>query len=210
MQRISVFSFTVLLAAAFLLSDGVFREAKAQARWRQTVEIIAPVQREEATGALLDTLVQVAERRNLRLRRSPEDGERLSFSALEEALLSEGVDFSSANRVFITYRFEADQRGLQTTIEKLYFIYRPEGGESQDIPIFSVDATEAVVQNTLTNSGLPERTNEVALRPFYQQLLFHNLPESQLVALGGEVIRDQQEAERERERVLRTIRRFLY
>lgn len=210
MQRISVFSFTVLLAAAFLLSDGVFREAKAQARWRQTVEIIAPVQQEEATGALLDTLVQVAERRNLRLRRSPEDEERLSFSALEEALLSEGVDFSSANRVFITYRFEADQRGLQTTIEDLYFIYRPEGGESQDIPIFSVDATEPVVQNTLTNSGLPERTNEVALRPFYQQLLFHNLPESQLVALGGEVIRDQEEAERERERVLRTIRRFLY
>jgi hypothetical protein len=40
--------------------------------------------------------------------------------------------------------------------------------------------------------------------------MFHKLPESQLVSLGGDVIRNAEKAEAERQRLLRAVQHFLY
>lgn len=200
----------VVLGVAFLLLGIGGRAARAQAVWRQSVKVIAPVRTEGVIGALLDTLVSVAKRRDLKLRRSPQASVPLAVGVLQERLLEQGVSLTSANRVFISYRFVSDPHGFETTIERFYFIYRPPGGDANDIPIFTVDATRPAIQKVLRNSGMPVITNQAAIRPFYEQLLFHKLPESQLVALGGRVIRDRELAEHRRQQVLQTIRRLLY
>ncbi len=212
LRSLARFSVLAALAALFVTAAHAPQTAQAQSpQWRQTVEVITPVKEDDVTGALLDTLMHVAQRNSLELLRSPDAESKTSFGALEEELLNQGVDFTSANQMFITYRFEADRRGLETTITDLYFIYRPADATGDtDIPIFKLDATDPVIRKTLVESGMQKRTNEVAFEPFHDQLLFHNLPESQLVALGGDVIRDPDEAEKERQRVLRTVRRFLY
>ena len=52
--------------------------------------------------------------------------------------------------------------------------------------------------------------NEAAFEPFYDQLTFHQLENSTVVAIGGRVIRDPDRAAAERERLLATVRRFIY
>ena len=66
------------------------------------------------------------------------------------------------------------------------------------------------IADLLANSGMTLRTNEASFSPFREQLMFHKLPSSQLVALGGNVIRDAEDAEAERQRLLRAVQRFLY
>lgn len=133
-----------------------------------------------------------------------------SFRTLEDDLFSEGLDFSSANRVFLTYKLQADQRGFRSEIQDIYFIYRPEGYEDVDTPIFYVRGDEPAVRRMILSGGTQMLTNEAAFEPFYDQLLFHKLEESTVVAVGGRVIRDPERAEAERERLLATVRRFTY
>lgn len=194
-----------LLLAAIALAPA----ASAQTRWLQTVQVIAPVDEYRVTGALLDSLVHAAERGGVTVKREPEDAAR-SFRALEDDLLREGYDFSSANRVFISYRLEATQRGFVSEIQDLHFIYRPEGYEDIDVPILYLDAREAPVRRVLVSGGTRQLQNQAAFEPFYDQLLFHQLADASVVSVGGRVVRDPQEARAEKERLLATIRRFLY
>lgn len=183
--------------------------ATAQTRWLQTVQVIAPVDEYRVTGALLDSLLQVVPRSGVTLRREPEEAAR-SFRALEDELLREGYDFTSANRVFISYRLEATQRGFVSEIEDLFFIYRPEGYEDIDVPILHLDAREAPVRRVLVSGGTRQAQNQAAFEPFFDQLRFHQIAEASVVSVGGRVIRDEQEARAEKERLLATIRRFVY
>lgn len=182
--------------------------AHAQARWLQTVQVIAPVDELGITGVFRDSLIQVVQR-GAAVRREP-DGSVASFRTLEDDLFSEGLDFSSANRVFLTYKLQADQRGFRSEIQDIYFIYRPEGYEDVDTPIFYVRGDEPAVRRMILSGGTQMLTNEAAFEPFYDQLLFHKLEESTVVAVGGRVIRDPERAEAERERLLATVRRFTY
>ena len=184
---------------------------QAQSRWLRTVEVVTPVSQEDITGALLDTLVMVVQRNDIGVKRSPEDEAETTLEALDNQILDEGLDYSSATHVFITYQYEATQLGLDTDILSMYFIFRPDQANENDIPIFFLDATHPSIRNTLISNGTQLRVNEAAFLPFWDQLMLNKLPdESQIVAVGGEIIRDAEEAETEKVQLLNTIRKFMY
>lgn len=188
------------------------RQAQAQ-RWLQTVEVVTPVEAAGPTGALLDTLTNVLRRQeqDLPLRREP-DGPSTTFRELEEDLLSEGLDFSSANRLFINYRLEADERGYSEIIESLYFIYRPQQAGETDVPIFYLDMSNPQTREAVFDSGTRLHVNEAVFEPFRQQLTFPKLIQngSSLVSVGSRILRDSTAALREKERLMETIQRFSY
>lgn len=184
-------------------------EAHAQARWLQTVQVIVPVDDFSATGVFRDSLTQVIQRGGVTLRREP-DGVPVSFRALEDGLFEEGLDFTSANQAFLTYKLEASQRGFRSEIQDIYFIYRPEGFDDVDLPIFYVKGDDPAVRRLILSGGTQMLTNEAAFEPFYDQLAFHQLENSTVVAISGRVIRDPERAAAERERLLATVRRFMY
>ena len=197
------------LLAALCLLIGIAHSAQAQTRWLQTVEVIAPVDDYTVTGVFRDSLIQVMQRGKVELRREPESAVR-TFRSIEDDLYGEGLDFTSANRVFLTYRLEASQRGFTSEIEKIYFIYRPEGFDDVDMPIFYVSGKDPAVRRLIMSGGTQMLANEAAFEPFYDQLTFHHLEESTVVSVGGRLIRDPDKAAEERERLLATVRRFIY
>ena len=198
---------SVTLVVLVSLGPGL---VQAQTRWLQNVELITPVREQLVTGALLDTLSDVILRYDVILKRSPEDADTLSYNALESELWTKGLDFTSATHLFVGYRLEANQRRFNAVITHLYFIYRPPEIVGIDEPIFYLDATQSIIQHVLNNSGTSSRFNEAAIIPFREQLTFHKLPESLLVSISGRVIRDSTEAVSEKNRLLSTIRRFVF
>ena len=197
----------LLLLAVTVLQPGI---ARAQSRWMQNVEFITPVKDEYVTRALLDTLFSVLQHKPVALKRTPDDADTLSYYDLESTLLSTGLDFTSASHLFIGYRLEADQRRFQSHITHFFFIYRPEDIDAVDIPIFYLEADQPAIRRMLQYSGTPLPFNEAGIHPFREQLVFHKLPESTLVRVSGRVIRDPAKAAAEKERLLTTIRRFVF
>ena len=197
----------LILLAGTVLSPGV---VWAQSRWVQNVELVTPVKDEYVTRALLDTLFNVIQREPVALKRTSDDADTLSYSDLEDALLRAGLDFTSASHLFIGYRLEADQRRFQSHITHLFFIYRPEEIDAVDIPIFHLDTEQPAIGRVLQYSGTPLPYNEVGVQPFREQLVFHKLPESTIVRISGQVIRDPAKAAAEKERLLAIIRRFVF
>jgi len=130
------------LAVALLLFI-LPRDAQAQ-RWLQTTQVIAPVEADTPTRALLDTLVNVIDRSDsLMVKRSPEDATRMPVRELENMLLDqEGVGLSSANNVFIDYRFEVNRDGFRERVTELFFIFRPPGTGEEDIPIMYLSGND--------------------------------------------------------------------
>lgn len=199
-----------LFAAIALLFVTASWPASAQSRWQQTVQAITPVRSEQITGALLDSLIAVSQRGDVRLRRSPDDDTEYSVTELEDLLLDDGLDITSANQMFVTYRYEADQRSFKTDILELYFIYRPVEYEDADTPIAIVDATQPLVRNMLVSNGTTLATNEAVFEPFWDQLRLHQLEDGTVVKVGSKIIRDEKEAAFEKDKILNIIRRFLY
>lgn len=185
-------------------------KAHAQTRWLQTVEMITPLQDDYVTRALLDSLVAALMYEDLPVKRSPEDTQPMSFVTLEDGLLNEGLDFTSATHLFVGYRLEANQRRFVSDITHLFFIYRPEEAGGIDEPILYLNGDSPIVQRVLERSGTPLPNNEAAVLPFMQQMTFHKLPESVVVKVGGDIIRDENEAAEEKKRLLATIRRFMF
>ena len=185
-------------------------QAQAQTRWLQNVELLTPVEEQLVTGVLLDTLSDVILRTDIALRRSPEDPETLTSATLESELWTKGLDFTSATHLFVGYRLEANQRRFNSEITHLYFIYRPAEVDGIDEPIMYIDATQQAVQRMLNTSGTASTVNQAAFVPFREQLTFHKLPDGTLVSVGGRVIRDQAEAVAEKDRLMATIRRFVF
>ena len=183
---------------------------QAQTRWLQNVELITPVTEQHVTRALLDTLTFVIQDYDIALKRNPEDADTLSYDTLESELWTKGLDFTSATHLFVGYRLEANQRRFTASITHFFFIFRPPEVDGLDEPIFYVDATQPAIQRVLNNSGTTSRFNEAAVIPFREQLTFHKLPESLVVSIGGRVIRDSTEAVSEKNRLLATIRRFVF
>ena len=183
--------------------------ALAQSRWVQSVELITPIKDEYVTRALLDSLFEVIQREPIDLKREPGDEIR-SYDEIEGELLDTGLDFTSASHLFIGYRLEANQRRFQSHITHLYFIYRPPDVDAVDTPIFYLDVEQPAIQRVLQYSGTPLAYNEAGIQPFKEQLVFHKLPESTIVRVSGRVIRDPAKAAAEKERLLATIRRFVF
>ncbi|HHP7236818.1 hypothetical protein [Longibacter sp.] len=187
------------LALALLLFVGP-QDANAQ-RWLQTTQVIAPVQSETPTRALLDTLINVIDRSDsLAIKRAPDDPSRTAVSQLEDELLNqEGIGLSSANYVFIDYRFEVNRDGFEERITDLFFIYRPPGTGEEDIPIMYLSARDAWVDDVLRNKGTTLVTNEAALKPFGDQIAFAKIVrerDARIVEIGDRTVRDGFEAKK--------------
>lgn len=147
------------------------------------------------TRALLDTLVNVIDRTDsLMVKRSPEDPTRMPVEELENMLLDqEGVGLSSANNVFIDYRFEVNRDGFVESITELFFIFRPPGTGEEDIPIMYLSAKDDWVADVLRNKGTTLVTNEAALRPFGDQIAFAKIVrqrDARIVEIGDRTVRD--------------------
>jgi hypothetical protein len=185
--------------------------AEAQGRWRQTVEIIAPVEDEGVTKTLLDSLVVLLQKGDIPVQLEREEGaETMSFSALENRLYNRGLDVTSANQVFLTYTMRGDQRGFESKITEMYFIYRPMEYDDVDEPILYVDATNPAVQQMMLNSGTVSPMNQEAFTPFNEQMMVHQLHDSVVTRYGDDIVRDEREAKRLRRDLLATISRFVY
>ena len=197
------------VAAGLLLS--VAPTAEAQGRWRQTVEIIAPVEDDGVTKALLDSLISTLRAKDIPVAREREKGAtKMSMGALENQLYNQGLDISSANQVFLTYTLAGDQRGFSSEISEMYFIYRPMEYDDVDEPIMYVDATDPAVQSMLINSGTVNPMNQEAVRPFNDQMMVHQLDKSVVTRFGDRIIRDEKDARKTRRDLLATIARFIY
>lgn len=197
--------YLLVLVVVILIAE----PAAGQARWLQHVQLVAPVEDDRATRTLLDSLAALFETGAVDVRREP-DAPRQSYRNLLMDLNRDGLDITSANRVFVNYRLEAGPRGLNSSILDLHFIYRPEGMDDVDYPIVYIDTSEPAVRRLIEHSGTRLRQNEAVVQPFVDQISFASLPDAVVVAVGGEVIRDDAEALRERERLMATIREFLY
>lgn len=182
----------VLLLGLLVL---VPQEAQAQ-RWLQTTQVIAPIENEGPARALLDTLVNYLEREDsLMVRRAPDQPTKYSAGELSNVLIdAEALDISSANNVFIDYRFAVDRDGFEENITALYFIFRPAGTGEEDIPIMYLNVKkEEWVQNVLKHKGTTLVTNEAALKPFLDQLAFARIvreKDAQIVEIGDRKVRE--------------------
>ena len=169
------------------------RDAQAQ-RWLQTTQVIAPVEMDEPTQALLDTLVNVIDQSDsLMVKRSPDSATRIPVSELENELLNSGIGLTSANNVFIDYRFEVNRDGFEESITELFFIFRPPGTGEEDIPIMYLSANDDWVRDVLRNKGTTLVTNEAALRPFGDQIAFAKIVrqrDARIVEIGDRTVRD--------------------
>lgn len=198
-------------ALLVVVSTSIFgQDVAAQSRWKQTVQLVTPVRSGELGAALVDTLIAVIERNDIKVRRSYEDDTEYSITELEDLLLDEGFDVTSANQVFLTFLYEADPRRFSQEITEMYFIYRPEEYEDSDMSIMLVDATHPAVRNMLTSNGTRLNSNEAVFEPFWDQLRLHQLEEGTVVQVGDRVIRDEAIALAEKERIVGIIRQFLY
>ncbi|PEN14011.1 hypothetical protein CRI94_08155 [Longibacter salinarum] len=170
------------------------RDAHAQ-RWLQTTQVVAPVQAETATRALLDTLVNVIDRSDsLVVKRSPDARERMPVEDLRNMLIdTEGIGLASANKVFIDYRFEVNRDGFEESVTELFFIYRPPGAGEEDIPIMYLSAKDEWVKSVLQEKGTAMVTNEAAIKPFGDQIAFAKLTRGQdvqVVEVGNRTVRE--------------------
>ena len=182
------------IAGVFSLSTS---EVHAQ-RWLQTTQLVTPIQSDGPTRALLDTLVQVIERRDdIQVKRSPDAPESYTLSELKDNLINEaGIGLPSANRIFIDYRFEIENRGFQEVIESFRFVYRPGQGE-EDIQMMYVDASEPWFESILKNKGTTLRTNQAALKTFKDQLAFARMQDDgKIVEISGQTVREGFEAKK--------------
>jgi len=198
----------------FLLGIGCLAmgasDATAQ-RWLQTSQLLTEIKQDSPTRALLDTLVQVIGRKDsVMIKRTASSKEEMSLSDLRDKLINnQGIGLTSANFVFIDYRFEIENRGFEESVESMQFVYRPPGGTEEDIQMLYVDASEPWVKNILHNKGTTLVTNEAALKTFSDQLAFARLvQDGKIVEIAGKTVREG--FERKKRQLVQKIQRLTY
>lgn len=185
-------------------------DATAQ-RWLQTSQLIKNVRSDGPARALLDTLVQVVERtEGVQIRRTADAAETLTLSQLRDELINgPGLGLTSANKVFINYRFEIRNRGFEESIESFQFLFRPPSGNEEDIQMLYVDASESWVKTILQNKGTSLTTNEAALQTFKDQLSFaRTVRDAQITEIAGDPVREGFEAKKRN--LVQKIQRLTY
>lgn len=200
----------ILLGAAVLFLP--ISECAAQAEWQRTVKVIAPIEKGMVTRALTDSVVAMAEAQDMPLQRTPQSNTPTSLAEIREALSEEGLALTSANHVFITYRFTLKSSSLQRDVLDLHFIYRPAASQGEDIPILHLDLTQnRLYKELLVEKGPPSSVNEVAFHPFGEKIAFHNLQDTAtVVQVGNRIIRDPEQAASEKKQIAGTIRELTY
>lgn len=198
---------------AFLLTALFFaapQNASGQI-WLQTARVITPVQ-DGPTRVFLDSLVNVMERKDVKVKRSPDADETMRISDLRDELIDEvGIALKSANHAFIDYRFLIDNGGdFRQEIARIHFVFRP-GPQQTDTSVLYVDAQKPWVEKLIHQKGTSLRTNEAALIPFQRHLNFADIAkqkESKVVEISGETVREKFD---ERKRALiRKVEELMY
>ena len=206
-------SIRYVLALSLLLGGMLFvspQESVAQ-RWLQTSQLITDVETDGPARALLDTLVQVVERSDsIEVRRSRDASETMELSTLRDQLINgPGIGLTSANKVFIDYRFEIDNQGFEESIEGFQYIFRPPGGDEEDVQMLYLDTSDPWVQTILANKGTTLTTNEAALRTFRDQLSFaRTVRAAQIVEIAVNPVREGFEAKKRN--LVQKIQRLTY
>jgi hypothetical protein len=199
------------LLAFLLVSTLALMPLDAQAqRWLQTSQLLVEIQNDGPSRALLDTLVQVIERKDsIKVRQSPDKTESLTLSSLRDKLINgPGIGLTSASHVFIDYRFMIRNRGFEESIEGFQFVFRPGQGQ-EDIPMMYIDAEKRWVNEILKNKGTALTTNEAALKTFSDQLAFARMEgNGKIVEIAGETVREGFEAKKRS--LVQKIRRLTY
>lgn len=203
----SVGSIGLLLAALCL---AVPQTAQGQL-WLQTARVITPIEN-GPTRAFLDTLVNVMERKDVMVKRSPNQKKGMAVSALRDKLITkEGIGLSSANHAFIDYRFSIDDGSrFQQKISRIHFVFRP-GPNQNDVSIMYINARKKWVENVIRQKGTALRTNEAALIPFHRHLGFANIArqkKTQVVEIGGETVRER--FDERKAALIRKVERLTY
>ena len=200
----------IILGVAVLLAP--VSESAAQAEWQRTVKVIAPVEDGLVTRALTDSVVEMAETQNMELRRTPQSDTTTTPEKIKAALSEEGLALTSATHAFITYRFTQKSGQLHRNILDLHFIYRPTGEQGEDIPILYLDLSEEnLYRQLLVKKGTPSPVNEVAFRPFEEQISLYSLRDTaRVVQVGNQIIREPERAAAEKRQIMATIRKLTY
>ena len=200
----------IILGAAVLLAP--VSESAAQAEWQRTVKVIAPIEDGLVTRALTDSVVEMAETQNMELRRTPQSDTTTTPEKIKAALSEEGLALTSATHAFITYRFTQKSGQLHRNILDLHFIYRPTGEQGEDIPILYLDLSEEdLYRQLLVKKGTPSPVNEVAFRPFEEQISLYSLRDTaRVVQVGNQIIREPERAAAEKRQIMATIRKLTY
>lgn len=181
-----------------------------QDQWRQTAQVIVPVEEGLVTRALLDSAVSMIESQDVSIQQAPQASSS-SLGEIEKALSEEGLATSSATHVFVTYQFSLSSGTFSQELRDLHFIFRPEG-EEEDIPILYLDLQdEQFREELLVERGTRPASNEAAFVPFRQQVRFHGLQDHlTVVRVGGQIIRDSGRAAAEKKRILKVVRNLAY
>ena len=197
-----------LVCASILLF--VPQDANGQL-WLQTSRVVTPVE-QGPVRVLLDSLVNVMERRELSVRRSPADDSSMSVSKLRSTLINEkGIGIGSANHAFIDYRFTIDNGSdFQQEVASIRFVFRP-GPNQTDVPVLYLDARDGWVDTFLQNKGTDLKTNEAALIPFHRHLGFAQIArqkKTEIVEIGGQTVRKG--FDQKKEALIRKVERLTY
>lgn len=200
-----------IIAMSLLIFALSASPSAAQDQWRQTVQVIVPVEEGTATRAMLDSAVSVMQNQGISVRQAPQTSPT-SFKEIRETLSEDGLAASSATHVFITYRFALSSGTFDKEILDLHFIFRPEGREEEDIPILYLDLREEQLhEKLLIKRGTRLASNEATFLPFRQQVGFNNLRDQlTVVQVGNQIIRGTDRAAAEKERILKIIRDLTY
>ena len=197
----------LLLAALFFVCP---QNANGQL-WLQTARVITPIEN-GPTRAFLDTLVKVMERKDVRVRRSPDQEDLMAVAELRNALISEsGIGLGSANHAFIKYRFSIDGGSqFEQEITRIRFVFRP-GPSQSDVSVMYLDAQRPWVKKVIRQKGTSLRSNQAALIPFHRHLGFASIArpeETKVVEIGGETVRE--EFDERKEALIRKVERLTY
>jgi len=197
----------LLLAALCLAAP---QSAQGQL-WLQTSRVLTPIEN-GPTRAFLDTLINVMEQKDVRVKRSPEQNGKMNVSALRNQLISEnGIGLGSANHAFIDYRFSIDNGSrFRQSITTIHFVFRP-GPNQNDISIMHIDAQQPWVERVIHQKGTSLRTNEAALIPFHRHLSFANIArqtKTQVVEIGSRTVREK--FDERKAALIRKVERLTY
>ena len=166
----------------------------AQAQfWEQEAQIIVPNEPETVVRQFIDSLAAEFERRPTATVRRQEGGDRISFAALSDSLLDDGVGLRSASHLFVSYSFERGTVGLTEIIRSVTLIYRSNMLDDPDLALIHLTNNNPTLRSVLRNNGYRNPENLGAVTPYRQVLAFPTLSQiegTKMVRYAGTELRE--------------------
>lgn len=163
------------LVMVVLMSLSVVQSGRAQQR--VTAQLSAEVDSQSVTRAFLDSVraapKQWAESGDSLMVSRRRGDKQMTYSKLRQVLINgPGVAPSAANRVYISYRFELSGGGVEETITGLQYVYRPPGGNVEEVDLFYVAVEGKAWGQRFLEEKQDLSSSKVADAPFRRALSF--------------------------------------